>query len=163
MDQHQASDTNHLCSPIWTFGFTFSHCLQLCIYMTSSHILVPNVWKYYQDYFQSRPIHSYHSTSSPVYYYTKVLLSRNHFHWSFVQNTSVMQEPNLKWVQNFRCRCTPIETSGGQGQYYVRSLWHVEECNWECSGQSDVPPFPSRGISWSRPVLHKVIMTCWGM
>ena len=63
----------------------FSDPSQLCIYMTSSHILVPNVWKSYQDYFQSRPIHSYPSMNSLVCYYTKVLLPRNYFHWSFIE------------------------------------------------------------------------------
>ena len=71
-DQHQASDTNHLCSPSYTFGTTFSYCLQLCIYITSSYILPPNVCKCYKDYFDSRPIHSYPSTSSLLHYYTKV-------------------------------------------------------------------------------------------
>ena len=50
-----------------------------------------------------------------------------------------------------------VEASGGHEQYYVRSLWHSETCNWECSGQSDVPP--SRGIWWSRAVLCKVSLT----
>ena len=55
----------------------------------------------------------------------------------------------------------PLEGSGSQDQYYIRSSWHVEECNWECSGQSDVPLHT--GIWWWRSVLHKVIMTCWAM
>ena len=63
----------------------FNDSSQLCIYMTSPHILAPNVCKYYQDYFQSRPIHSYPSMSSIVYYNTKVLCSRNYFHWSFTE------------------------------------------------------------------------------
>ena len=50
--------------------------LQLCIYMTSSHILPPNAWKCYQDYFPSKPINSYPSMSSLVYYYTNILLFR---------------------------------------------------------------------------------------
>ena len=36
--------------------------------------------------------------------------------------------------------CTTLEASGVQEQYYVRSSWHSEEYNWECSGQSDMPP-----------------------
>ena len=76
----------------------FIDCLQLCICMTSSHILAPNVYKCYQDYFQTRSIHSYPSTSSLVYYYAKVLLSTNYLHWSFIVKT---------FVQNFRCRHTP--------------------------------------------------------
>ena len=63
----------------------FSNSSQLCIYMTSPHILAPNICKCYQDYFQSTPVHSYPSTSSMVYYYTKVLLSKNYFHWSFIE------------------------------------------------------------------------------
>ena len=62
-------------------------------------------------------------------------------HHYIIEKTSVMQEPNLKWVQTCRCRHTPIlEASGGQEQYYIRSSWHVEECNCEGSGQSDIPP-----------------------
>ena len=58
----------------------------------------------------------------------------------------------------FQMRCTPqVEASGGQEQYYIRSSWHCEGCNWECSGQSDVPP--GRGIWWSRAVLCKVSLT----
>ena len=63
----------------------FSDSSQLCIYMTSPHILPPNVWKCHQHYFQSTSIHSYPSMSSTVYYYTKVLPSRNYFHWSFIK------------------------------------------------------------------------------
>ena len=29
-----------------------------------------------------------------------------------------------------------VEASGVQEQYYIRSPWHSEECNWEGSGQS---------------------------
>ena len=47
--------------------------LQLCIYMTSSHIFPPNAWKCYQDYFPSKLINSYHAMSSPVYHYTNTL------------------------------------------------------------------------------------------
>ena len=122
--------------------------------MTPSHTLAPNVWKYYQDYFQSRPIHSYPSTSSLVYYYTKVLLSRNYFHWSFIEKTSVqkfhmqMYPPGTDiswsrpvlckvivtcWGMQLRMQMYPlVQPSGGQDQYYIRSPWHVEECNCEC-------------------------------
>ena len=51
----------------------------------------------------------------------------------------------------------PVEASGGQEQYYVRSSWHSEACNWESSGQSDIPS--SRGIWWPRALLHKVSLT----
>ena len=40
---------------------------------------------------------------------------------------------------------SPVEVSGGQDQYYLRSSWHSEECNCECSGQSDVPPEEASG------------------
>ena len=56
--------------------------LQLCIYMTPSHILPPNAWKCHQDYFPSKPINSYPSMSSLVYYYTNILLSKNYFQMS---------------------------------------------------------------------------------
>ena len=78
----------------------FSDSSQLCIYMTSPHILAPNVWKCYQDYFQSTPIHSYPSMSSIVCYYTKILLSRNHFHCSFIEKEHT----------------------------YIRSPWHLHSC-----------------------------------
>ena len=55
----------------------------------------------------------------------------------------------------------PVEASGGQEQYYARSSWHSEECNWECSGQS--VSTPHRGIWWPRAVLCKVILTFWRM
>ena len=51
----------------------------------------------------------------------------------------------------------PIQASGDQDQYYLRSSWHSEEANWKCSGQSEVPL--SRGIWWSREVLHKFSLT----
>ena len=47
----------------------FNDSLWLCI-------LPPNAWKCYHYYFPSRPIHSYPSMTSLVYYYPKVLLSR---------------------------------------------------------------------------------------
>ena len=63
----------------------FSDSSQLCSYMTTPHILAPNICKCYQDYFQSTPVHSYLSMSSIVYYYTKVLLAKNYFHQSFIE------------------------------------------------------------------------------
>ena len=48
--------------------------LHMCLYMTSSHILPPHTCKCYQYYFPSTQIHSYHSMSSLVQYYTNVLL-----------------------------------------------------------------------------------------
>ena len=78
-DQGQASDTNELCSPLYTIGITYRDCFQFCIYITSSHILAPNVEKSYQDNFLSRPIYVYASIINLAYYYTKVLLLRNYF------------------------------------------------------------------------------------
>ena len=54
-------------------------------------------------------------------------------------------------------RYPPVEASSGQEQYYIRSSWHLEECNWEGTLQSDVPL--DRGIWWPRAVLHQVILT----
>ena len=53
--------------------------------------------------------------------------------------------PKPKMSSNFKMRCTPlVEASGGQEEYYIRSSWHCEECNWECIGAQilrwDVPP-----------------------
>ena len=46
----------------------------------------------------------------------------------------------------FQMRCTPlVEASGGWEQYYIRSSWHVEQCNCKGSGQSDVPPVETSG------------------
>ena len=77
---------------------------------------------------------------------------------SFIEKTSVKQSMKCKVCSNFQMQMyPPVEASGGQEQYYIRSSWHVEECNCQCSGQSDVPP--SRGIWWPRAVLHKVRST----
>ena len=46
----QTSDANHLCSLYKHLALLFSDSSQLCIYMTSPHILAPNVWKCYQDF-----------------------------------------------------------------------------------------------------------------
>ena len=48
-------------------------CRHTQVRCTSSHILAPNVCKCYKDYFHSTPIHSYPSTCSLLYDYTKVL------------------------------------------------------------------------------------------
>ena len=53
----------------------------------------------------------------------------------------------------------PVEASGGQEQYYVRSAWHLQSCirsTWHFD-HADIPP--SRGIWWARAVLHKVSLT----
>ena len=48
----------------------------------------------------------------------------------------------------------PLQASGGQEWYYVRSAWHL---------QSDIPrsdvTSPGRGIWWPRAVLHQVSLT----
>ena len=53
---------------------------------------------------------------------------------------------NAKCVQIFRCtqyiwaqRYPPVEASSHQEQYYMRSAWHFQECNWEGRLQSDIP------------------------
>ena len=49
---------------------------------------------------------------------------------------------SMQWT----VRHTPqLQASGDQDQYYISLSWHVEECNWECSGQSDVPPVKASG------------------
>ena len=98
-NNRQVTQITHA-APYKHLALLFSDSSQLCIYMTSPHILAPTVWICYQDYFQSTPIHSYPSTSSLVYYYTKVLLSRNYFHWSFIEKE----------------------------QNYIRSPWHLHSC-----------------------------------
>ena len=70
--------------------------------------------------------------------------------WPFpwVQDLLVFHRKDLcdtrgkpKTSSKFQMRCTClVEASGGQDQSYVKSSWHVEECNWECSEQSDIPP-----------------------
>ena len=54
-------------------------------------------------------------------------------YWSFIEKTSVMQDPNPKWAHIFSWSAhwdkmfLPVVTSGGQEHYYVRSL-----CHWLC-------------------------------
>ena len=96
----QASAANHLYIPIRHLPLLSSDSSQLCIYMTSPHILAPNICKCHQDYFQSTPVHTYPSTSSIVYYYTRVLLSKYYCHWYFIE-----KEHN-----------------------YIRSPWHLHSC-----------------------------------
>ena len=90
-----------------------------------------------------------------------------------IENADVPTSTDNWWSRPVLCQVTmtcsgmqlriqmypPVEASAGQDQYYVRSFWHVEECNWE--GRCTPPP--STDIWWSRPVLHEVTMTCWGM
>ena len=58
----------------------------------------------------------------------------------------------------------PLEASGGQEQYYIRSAWHLQSdvrSTWHVQSdipRSDVPP--TTGIWWLKPVLHKVSLTC---
>ena len=68
----------------------------------------------------------------------------------------------------FQMRCTSlVVVSGDQEQYYIRSTWHSQECNWEGSGQSDIPPVEaSRGQEqyYIRSALHlfaHFIFTSW--
>ena len=102
--------------------------LQLCIYMTTSHILPANAWKCYQHYFQSRPIHSYPSMTSLVYY--------NYFHCSPLQTQLTMHETCIHIF--IRCCCSSVITYEEQQQkqnYTVTTpiktlinIWVVE--NW---------------------------------
>ena len=79
-DQGQASDTNELYSPLYTFGTMFIDHLQFCLYDALSHILAHNVEKCYTDYVLSRPIYTYPSTINLMHHYTKELLLRNYFY-----------------------------------------------------------------------------------
>ena len=81
--------------------------------------------------------------------------------WSFIEKTSVMQDPNLKCVGNFRWDVPP-----SRGIWWPRAELHkvndiFRKCNWEDSLQSDVPT--CRGIWWSKAVLHQVSLTFSGM
>ena len=73
-------------------------------------------------------------------------MEKSRYHWSFIEKTSVKQSMKYKVCSNFQMYLIcltdvpPVEASSGQEQYYIRSAWHVEECNWEGSRQSDVPP-----------------------
>ena len=78
-DQDQVSDTNELCSLLYTFG-TFRDHLQFCIYVASSHILAHTVEKCYTDYVISRWIYTYPSTINLMYHYSKILLSWYYFY-----------------------------------------------------------------------------------
>ena len=79
-DQGQASDTNELCSLLYTTGTMFRDCLQFCIYAPQSHILACTVQKCYKDYVLSTPIYTYPSTINLMHYYSKVLLLQNYFY-----------------------------------------------------------------------------------
>ena len=107
---------------------------QLCIYMTSPHILAPNVWKCYQDYFQSTTIHSYPSTSSIVYYYTKVLLWRNYFHWSVYRKRAELHKVTLTFTCMHQISLT-----------FEDADIHSAQCNWEGSGH-EIWPLKHWGI-----------------
>ena len=79
--------------------------------------------------------------------------------WYYRRSTWHSAECN--WESSGQSHVPPVEASGGQDQHYVRSTWHSAECNWEGRWQSDVPP--SRGIWWSRAVLHQINLTFWRM
>ena len=126
----------------------FRDSLQLCIYMTSSHILAPNVWKCYQEYFQSRPIHSYPSMSSLVYYYTKVVLSRNYFHWSFIEKTSVDTIENALERQ-----MSPSTVIWWPWAVLCNIILTLSRMQW--TGRCP----PSTAICWSIAILCNIILT----
>ena len=72
--------------------------------------------------------------------------------WSFVEKTSVMQDPNPKCVQNFRWDIPlPVEASGGQEEYYIRLFCRSDWGSVRCT--------PSRGIWQPKAVLHQVSLT----
>ena len=77
--QGQASDRNELCRLLYTFGTIFHDSFHICIYATSSHILICNIKKSYMDYFLCRPIYTYPYTINLTYYDTLVLITSNYF------------------------------------------------------------------------------------
>ena len=77
--QGQASDRNELCRLLYTFGTIFSDSLHICIYATSSHILICNVKKCDTNYFLCRPIYASPYTINLTYYDTMVLITKNYF------------------------------------------------------------------------------------
>ena len=79
-DQGQASDTNELCSLLYTFGTMFRDHLQFFIHAASSHILAHTVEKCHMDCVISRSIYTYPSIINLMYYYSKVLLLWNYFY-----------------------------------------------------------------------------------
>ena len=63
-EQGQASDTNELCSLLYTFGTMFRDCWQFCIYAASSHILAYTREKCYTDCYLQTNLHiSFHHQS----------------------------------------------------------------------------------------------------
>ena len=67
-------------------------------------------------------------------------------YWSFIEKTSVKQSMKCKVCSNFQMQMyPPVESSSGQGQYYIRWAWHLEECNCKGTFQSDVPQVKESG------------------
>ena len=75
--------------------------------------------------------------SSLVYYYTKVLLSRNYFHWSFIER-AVLHQVSFTFC---RCRCTPqyrhmvvkSGTTSGHLNIYSHASGHLDIWGWKCT------------------------------
>ena len=77
--QGQANDRNELCRLLYTFGTIFCESFHICIYTTSSHILICNIKKCYMDYFLCRPIYTHPDAMNLMYYDTMVLIMKNYF------------------------------------------------------------------------------------
>ena len=90
-----------------------------------------------------------------MYYYTKVLLSRNYFHWSFIEK----EQYYIRSAWHFAdADVPPVQASGGQEQNYIRSPSHLHLCI-RLSTFEDADITPSRAICWSRALLHQVSLT----
>ena len=107
-DQGQASDTNELCSILYTFGTTFRDHLQFYIYAASSHILAHTVEKCYTDYDISRPIYTYPSTINLMYHYSKVLLLWNYFYHQKSEMLGKKSEEGTSELRSSRPSLVPV-------------------------------------------------------
>ena len=70
---------NGLCRLLYRFGTIFCNSFHICIYATSSHILMCNIQKCYMDYFLCRPIYAHPCTINLTYYDTLVVIMNNYF------------------------------------------------------------------------------------
>ena len=130
---HHGSTTGKWCkSPMQNlykhYALLFSDSPQLCIYMTSPCILAPNVWKCYQDYFQSTPIHSYPSTSS-----LSVLLDQG---TTFKELLSLIFYRKRAELHRVTLTFTFMHQVG---LTFDDADIHSAECNWEGSGHEMWP------------------------
>ena len=81
-----------LCRLLYTFGTMFCDSFHICIYATSSHILVLNIKKCYMDYFLCRPIYTYPYMINLMYYDTMVLIMNRYF------SHQISKLVHLPWV-----------------------------------------------------------------